>query len=141
MAYCGWPAGRSEIHSRIGIAVSSDGLKWSRLSDQPVLGFGGKGQWDEKGLRAPRLWVENQRYYMNYSGREAETAMNSLGHATADTLDKWTKSANNPMLHHAEVRYHQVEWATPVWFEHRWYLLSTAYFDRGVTTLWQEVIR
>lgn len=141
MAYCGWPEGRSEIHARIGIAVSIDGLKWSRLSEEPVLGFGAKGRWDEIGLLAPRLWVENGRYYMNYSGKEADTAMSSLGHATADTPDQWTKSANNPMLHHSEVRYHEIEWATPVWVERRWYLLATAYFDRGVTTLWQEVIR
>ena len=141
MAYCGWPEGHSEIQSRIGIAVSTDGLKWSRLSVEPVLDFGGKGQWDELGLLAPRLWVENGRFYMIYSGKEAETAMSSLGHATAGTLDRWTKSAGNPLLHHARVRYHEIEWGTPVWFERRWYLLATAYFDGGVTTLWQEVLR
>jgi predicted GH43/DUF377 family glycosyl hydrolase len=141
MAYCGWPEGRSQIHSRIGIAISSDGLKWSRLSDQPVLGFGRKGQWDESGLLAPRLWVDNGRYYLNYSGKDAETALSSLGHASADTLDRWAKSANNPMLHHSRVRYHEIEWGTPVWFENRWYLLASAYFDGGVTTLWQEVRR
>ncbi len=141
MAYCGWSEGRSEIHSRIGIAVSADGLKWLRLSDQPVLDYGAKGRWDEIGLLAPRLWVQNSRYYLNYSGKEAETAMSSLGHATAEALDRWTKSANNPMLHHSRVRYHEIEWATPVWFERRWYLLATAYFDRGVTTLWQEIQR
>ena len=141
MAYAGWPEGGSEIHSQIGIAVSADGLKWSRLSEKPVLAFGGKGQWDEIGLLAPRLWVENGRYYMNYSGKEAETAMSSLGHATAEALDRWRRSAKNPMLHHSKVRYHEIEWATPVWFERRWYLLTTAYFDRGVTTLWEEVHR
>jgi predicted GH43/DUF377 family glycosyl hydrolase len=141
MAYAGWSDGASEVFSRIGIAVSTDGLKWSRIGARPVLGYGGKGQWDEMGLLAPRLWVQNKRYYMNYSGKEAETAMSSLGHASADTLDKWTKSAENPMLHHSKVRYHEIEWGTPVWFEKRWYLLATAYFDRGVTTLWQEVLR
>ncbi len=141
MAYAGWSEGSSEIQSRIGIAVSADGLKWSRFAAEPVLGYGGKGQWDELGLLAPRLWVENQRYFMNYSGKETETAMSSLGHASADSLGNWTKSAANPMLHHSLVRYHEIEWGTPVWFEHRWYLLATAYFDRGVTTLWQEALR
>ena len=141
MAYCGWPQGRSVIHARIGIAVSSDGLKWSRISSEPVLGFGEKGSWDEIGLLSPRLWVDSGRYYMNYSGRDAETALSSLGHATAEALDSWTKSANNPMLHHSQLRYHQIESATPVWSERRWYLLASANFDRGVTTLWQEITR
>ncbi|KPJ79006.1 MAG: hypothetical protein AMJ54_00670 [Deltaproteobacteria bacterium SG8_13] len=140
MAYAGWPDGRSAIYSQIGIAVSTDGMKWSRLAAKPVLGYGGKGHWDEIGLMAPRLWVENGRYYMNYSGREAETALSSLGHATAETLDRWTRSAGNPMLHHTQIRYHEIGWATAVWFERRWYLLATANLDYGVTTLWQEVL-
>ena len=141
MAYAGWPEGRSPVRSRIGIAVSADGLKWSRLPDGPMLGYGGKGHWDEMGLMAPRLWVEKGRYYLTYSGREAETAMSSLGHATAGTVDRWTRSANNPILHHSRVRYHELVWATPVWFEQRWYLLATAELDGGVTTLWQEILR
>ena len=141
MAYAGWPEGHSAVHSQIGVAVSADGLKWSRLTEGPVLGHGGQGQWDETGLMAPRMWVQDGRYYMNYCGREAQTVMSSLGHATAATVESWTKSANNPMLHHSQVRYHEVGWATPVWFEQRWYLLATAGLDRGVTTLWQEVLR
>ena len=138
MAYSGWRKEGSEFHSQIGIAVSADGLKWSRPFTGPVLGFGGKGRWDEIGMLAPRLWVENGRYYMNYSGKEAETAMSSLGHASADVLDRWTKSAGNPMLNHSQVRYHEIKWATPVWWQRRWYLLVTASFDGGITTLWQE---
>ena len=141
MAYCGWQEGRSEIHSQVGIAVSTDGLKWSKLSAGPVLGFGEEGQWDEIGLLAPRMWMDNSRYYLNYSGKEARSAMSSLGHATAETPERWIKSAQNPMLHHLDVRYHEIEWATPVWFQRRWYLLATAHFDRGVTTLWREVLR
>ena len=141
MAYAGWLEGRSPIRSQIGIAVSADGLKWSRLPDGPVLGYGEKGSWDEMGLMAPRLWVEKGRYYLTYTGREVATAMSSLGHATAGSLDRWARSSNNPMLHHSRVRYHQLVWATPVWFEQRWYILSTADLDGGATTLWQEIIR
>ena len=138
LAFRGWAEGDVDIHSRIGIATSADGLKWTRLPGNPVLGYGRSGKWDAYGLLTPRLWVEAGKYYLNYSGKDAQTRMSSIGHAYAADLGTWTKSSNNPMIDHTKIRYHEVEWATPMKLEQNWFLFATAYFDGGVTTLWEE---
>lgn len=136
MAYRGWKVGDPDTRSRIGIATSDDGINWQKLAGTPVLGYGGSGEWDEYGLLAPRLWVEDGRYYMNYSGKYVASQYSSVGHAYSDSLVRWTKDSNNPMIDHNAVPYIEIEWATPARIGQSWFLLTPAYFDGGVTALW-----
>ena len=136
MAYWGWKEGDLDTQSRIGIATSDDGIDWQKLDGNPVLYYGGPGEWDEYGLLTPRLWIENGRYYMNYAGKDVASLASSVGHAYADSLTSWTKDSNNPMIDHNAVPYLEIEWATPVRIEESWFLLTPAYFDGGVTALW-----
>ena len=129
----------ADTRSRIGIALSVDGVHWHRAQAEPVLGYGRAGQWDEQGLLAPRLWFDHGTYYLNYSGKDEKTGMSSLGHATATSVRNWVKSTRNPIIYHSQTRYREVEWGTPVQWKDRWYLLVTTYFDEGSTTLWVGV--
>ena len=136
MAYRGWEVGDPDTRSRIGIATSDNGIDWQRLADNPVLEYGDQGEWDEFGLLAPRLWSDDGRYYMNYSGKDVGSRLSSVGHAYADSLASWKKDSSNPMIDHNTVPYEEIEWAAPVQIGQFWFLLTPAWFDGGVIALW-----
>ncbi len=62
--------GRPETHARrsVAVAVSADGLRWSRLYDEPVLSVGRKGAWDSAGTANPRLVVTPRDMRIYYYG-------------------------------------------------------------------------
>jgi predicted GH43/DUF377 family glycosyl hydrolase len=66
--------GRPETNARrsVAVAVSDDGLRWSRLYDQAVLSVGRKGSWDGAGTANPRLVVtprDMRIYYYGWSDK------------------------------------------------------------------------
>jgi predicted GH43/DUF377 family glycosyl hydrolase len=66
--------GRPESGARrsVGVSVSDDGLRWSRLYDQAVLSVGRKGAWDSMGTANPRLVVtprDMRLYYYGWSDK------------------------------------------------------------------------
>jgi predicted GH43/DUF377 family glycosyl hydrolase len=54
---------------RLGVARSSDGVKWEKLRSNPVLELGEPGAFDEVGLGEPAVWSSGGSYWMLYTGR------------------------------------------------------------------------
>jgi predicted GH43/DUF377 family glycosyl hydrolase len=67
MFYLGQDRARRQ---RLGLAVSSDGLNWTRLRSNPVMELGPAGSFDEVGLGEPAVWVSGERYWLLYTGRD-----------------------------------------------------------------------
>lgn len=54
---------------QIGVAVSDDGLRWQRLSDQPFLPNGKTGEWNESESGHPHLFTDTDgRTYLFFQG-------------------------------------------------------------------------
>jgi len=57
------------LRQRLGVARSSDGVRWEKSLDNPLLDIGGHQQWDEGGLGEPAVWSSGNSYWMLYTGR------------------------------------------------------------------------
>lgn len=55
---------------RLGVARSTDGVRWWKLRSNPVLELGPGGAFDENGLGEPALWTAHGYYWMIYTGRD-----------------------------------------------------------------------
>ena len=143
MLYRGWSDDPrfTDTHSQIGLATSSDGIVWTKSSANPVLRWGATDSWDEHGLLAPRLWLEDGVYHVNFSAKSngiTSRSASSIGHATATVLTEWTKSSRNPILLSGNTRWHELEWATAYRENGCWYLLTTAWVEKGSTVIWKN---
>lgn len=77
--------------SRLGLAISEDGLDFSERLDRPI--FEPKGRADRKGCEDPRLTVIGDRVYMAYiafDGSIAQVALASIG-ADDFTSGRWQR--------------------------------------------------
>jgi predicted GH43/DUF377 family glycosyl hydrolase len=54
---------------RLGVAVSDDGVKWTKLRASPVMELGAVGAFDENGLGEPAVWRAHGWWWMLYTGR------------------------------------------------------------------------
>ena len=55
---------------RLGVARSTDGLRWDKLRSNPVLELGPPAAFDEAGLGEPAVWSTSDWYWMLYTGRD-----------------------------------------------------------------------
>ena len=81
-----------------GIATSSDGVHWQKLTSNPILTTGDDGAWDHIVAKLPVGVIKRgQHYHLVYSGRDSHTKQ--IGLATACQITgPWTKSPDNPVL-------------------------------------------
>jgi predicted GH43/DUF377 family glycosyl hydrolase len=85
---------------RLGVARSTDGVRWEKFRANPVLELGDAGAFDENGLGEPAVWNSHGFYWMLYTGRD--TAENRrLGLARSTDGVHWRKlrtvfSGNQP---------------------------------------------
>ena len=78
-----------------------DPQPWERDVDAPCLSLGAAGQFDATHLFAPCVALENERYYMWYSGYSSyppEVMQTSIGFAVSEDGLNWTKSPHNPIF-------------------------------------------
>ncbi len=75
---------------RLGVAVSDDGLVWTRLRSNPILELGALGEFDEKGLGEPAVWAAEGRYWVLYTGRD-HNEVRRLGLAQSKDGVHWQK--------------------------------------------------
>jgi len=81
---------------RLGLARSRDGRVW-RKSQFPVMDFGPRGSWDERGLADPYTIEVGRYFYLFYLG-EDRARRQRLGVARSlDGVD-WQKLRSNPIL-------------------------------------------
>ncbi|MCC7499695.1 MAG: hypothetical protein IT160_19090 [Bryobacterales bacterium] len=57
---------------RLGVAMSTDGERWTKLRSNPILETGARGEFDEGGLGEPAVWAAAGSYWMIYTGRDAK---------------------------------------------------------------------
>jgi len=93
-----WYTGQTAKQSRIGYAVSKDGLAFERKSERPVL-VPDSGWEKEIAVMCPHVeWDETENIYkMWYSGGE-QNEPNAIGYATSKDGLIWEKYKNNPVI-------------------------------------------
>ncbi|MCU1336837.1 MAG: hypothetical protein JWO19_2418 [Bryobacterales bacterium] len=77
----------------LGIARSSDGVKWEKLRANPILEPGSAGAFDENGLGEPAVWTSGRQWWMLYTGRDkAERRRLGLAHSSDGV--RWERVPN-----------------------------------------------
>ena len=94
MYYLGQDRARRQ---RLGVARSSDGLRWQKLRQNPLLEMGAPGAFDENGLGEPAVWVLHGVYWMLYTGRDRGEARR-LGLAWSRDGVRWTRYSETAFL-------------------------------------------
>ncbi|MBN1899516.1 MAG: right-handed parallel beta-helix repeat-containing protein [Spirochaetes bacterium] len=80
--------------SGIGLATSSDGLNFTRMTNiNPVIRTNGYGTYDEKGCEDPRIVKISNRYYITYNGycRTTVGPEIKICLASSSNLTSWVK--------------------------------------------------
>ena len=92
MFYLGMDRARRQ---RLGVAVSDDGVSWSKLRRNPILELGEYGAFDENGLGEPAVWSAHGYYWMLYTGRD-RGEMRRLGLARSRNGVRLAEAASGP---------------------------------------------
>lgn len=95
MWYSGYDGGAG---SRVGFAVSDDGIKWDR-HDGPVLQTGSGDSWDNYSVQQTSVLFDGTTWHMWYVGlRDGDLSTRKIGYATSEDKINWTKYESNPVL-------------------------------------------
>lgn len=82
---------------RLGVAMSDDGVKWTKLRSNPVLEIGKPGSFDEQGLGEPNVWRgPDGDYWMIYTARN-RAEIRRMGLARSADGVHWRK-VNEPVI-------------------------------------------
>ena len=91
-----WYGGDDGSNTRIGYAISEDGIHWTKDSLNPVLDLGPSGSWDDTHVVAPWVLFDGANFRMWYHGHDGSSFR--IGYATSEDGIEWTKDALNPIL-------------------------------------------
>ena len=87
--------GRSNVNQdKIGLAISNDGISWSKYSENPVLVA--TQIWEGTGISWPSVIYEDGIFSMVYMN--TSYAANAFGIATSNDGKNWTKLSTNPIF-------------------------------------------
>jgi len=100
MYYSGKSSG---ISTSIGLAVSTDGVSWTRSTANPILTPGPMGSWDSSDIHSPSVLKVDSSYYMWYTSSVGQPGITGfirgrIGLATSTDGVSWTKYPENPVL-------------------------------------------
>jgi predicted GH43/DUF377 family glycosyl hydrolase len=82
---------------RLGVAVSDDGVQWTKQVTNPVMELGAAGEFDENGLGEPAVWEQFGRWWMLYTGRDRKE-WRRTGLAVSKDGVKWERRAEGAVL-------------------------------------------
>jgi predicted GH43/DUF377 family glycosyl hydrolase len=82
---------------RLGIARSTDGIRWEKSRSNPILELGGPGAFDEMGLGEPAVWTSGGSYWMLYTGR-ARGEQRRIGLAKSTDGIHWERDPEFPPI-------------------------------------------
>jgi len=119
---------------RVGLAISSDGIHWKKIEQNPILDVGPPGAWDSVVAKLPAVTKHDNRFYMFYSGRDGKTKQ--IGLATSNNAVQWKKAPSNPVLPSRPGRWDQFisTYPTPVFArDGRFFMIY-----RGMTSLYKN---
>ncbi|NEO99183.1 MAG: glycosyl hydrolase [Symploca sp. SIO2E9] len=92
----------SQLEFLVGLAVSTDGLRWNKVGQ--ILGTGESGSFDERGIGTRHVLKIDNQYVMFYEGIN-KSGYHSIGIAVSDDGIKWYKQegseANGSVFSHA----------------------------------------
>ncbi|MDZ4800615.1 MAG: hypothetical protein SGI92_20855 [Bryobacteraceae bacterium] len=94
MYYLGQDRARRQ---QLGVARSTDGVKWEKFRGNPVLELGPPGAFDETGLGEPAVWQEQSSYWMLYTARDPKE-FRRLGLARSQDGVRWERVTAKPVL-------------------------------------------
>jgi predicted GH43/DUF377 family glycosyl hydrolase len=117
MYYSGFASSGRFDQMRIGLALSEDGLNWTKYDDpdtteppfaesDPVFQRTEEG-WDFQGVERPRVIIVDDTFYMVYRSRDARTG---LGLAVSDDGINWTRPLDVPISLPTDVTNGQSVW-------------------------------
>ena len=81
----------------IGLAMSPDGINWTRVGGDPILTNGDPGAWDEQWVLDPMVIEDGGDWQMWFRGRNYNNE-SAIGYATSDDGLVWEKYTGNPVL-------------------------------------------
>lgn len=87
MFYLGQDRARRQ---RLGVAMSHDGVSWTKLRANPILELGEYGSFDSNGFGEPAVWTARGYYWMLYTGRD-RNEMRRMGLARSRDGVRWEK--------------------------------------------------
>jgi hypothetical protein len=61
-----------DFRPRLGLAVSPDGITWSRYANNPILDLGVPGSFDENGLSAPWILKVGSTFHVWFAGEDRD---------------------------------------------------------------------
>ena len=111
---------------RIGLARSRDGRNW-RKARFPVLDYGPRGSWDERGLGDPYAIKVGGDFYLFYLGQD-RARRQQLGVARSTDGEHWQKLRTNPVLSFGKYgSFDEMGLGEPaVWIAHGYYWMLYA---------------
>jgi hypothetical protein len=133
--YMFYGGGKADHINKVGLAISDDGVTFTKYGTTPVLDVGGVGAWDHYSARFPMVFWDSgtNKWWMIYMGYNGTNLQGGLAYST--DLISWTKSSHNPILTVVPGTWeslHTASVSNPVKVDGTYYLLYGAY---GVT--WQ----
>lgn len=81
----------------IGVALSNNGINWTKYAGNPILTKGDSLSWEAKWIESPAVIYDNGVYKMWYTGVGFDWRI-KIGYATSFDGLAWTKYANNPVV-------------------------------------------
>ncbi len=92
-----WYSGFNAKGSFIGYATSSDGKRWQRMSERPVLVA--DQPWEKSCVMCPHVfWDEQMNLYRMWYSAGERNEPNAIGYATSRDGLRWTKHKANPIF-------------------------------------------
>jgi len=94
-----WYSGGQQIEpNSIGYATSKDGLRWDKLSFNPVFRADPDNQWEKERVAGAQVFIWKGWYYLFYVGyRDIEHAQ--IGFARSkDGISGWARHVGNPIV-------------------------------------------
>ena len=101
-------SGISSQGVKIGLAMSQDGINWTRYSGNPILSA--SQPWESGGIYIPSVVKTGDKYYMVYQNYNSPGA---FGMATSLDGINWTKNQNNPIFERKDISQ---SWASEIMY-------------------------
>jgi surface protein len=123
-------SGTIYLNDQIGYATSTDGINWTKYINNPVLGPGPEGAWDDHIIHTCTVILVDSIFHMWYSGHTGNHNGRNyrIGHAISQDGVNWTKDTNNPVL---------IEGQKGEWDEH-FVIVASVIYDGENYQMWYE---
>jgi len=102
--YWARPDTEAETHLEIGLATSTDGVIFTRITDgingtSKVLAVGTEGEWDARHVFRCSVFYYDNKFRMYYVGNYNYSSLRKeIGYAESTDGKNWTKGTENPLM-------------------------------------------